>query len=1002
MYKIATTGEGRNFECALHFFLTDRSYSYLYGASFVGFPSAAWAVDAALCGMRKDLTISDENGNQRSYLPISAMRHFEKRVDRLVHVLAVPKTSLLFDAKENNGAAVVISWDGDDIKRLVGEYLAKHFDLPWDLAGEYHKLFYLDELVVVRDPALGNIYPVRYPTRAVRIGVRPNDFVLTAEKVDAVVSRALRSGQLKIPKTLVQGKYTEGQTLREYLKANAQVFATQVSQVKPLYDPEKVDKLDPAIVMERIPFPAQAHAIQALANLLKEKNTAILCGDMGTGKSIISTGIANVLYHRGDKKPMSVLLTAPGMVVPKWCEFEIGATLPEAKVIQIGSANDAQAYQKKGGRWEVVTAAQYLNRVRDGYKPEGLEFVVLSIDRAKLGPASWRGTALWKRVKGEKDQLGWHCPDCGNLLVKVIDKTEVPLSWSDFVESPCMPGLFDFNGYQLAPANMVRWKQKVQYKKCPSCGAVLVRPALKNRGETNQSPRWYAALILKKLKKHFALYISDEVHQTRAENSGRGFAFATLVKAAKKNLCLTGTLVTGMSTSIKEILWRTDPEALIQDGFDAKTGAVTWAGRYGVLEKTTRITESDDGSHTRRRRYQDLQPVEKPGISPELVANHLLHQAVFLELNDLGLPLVRLVEKPVIVQLDDWHAELYNEFHDDLYRICRDSYMAGNRAAFAKFIPSTINAVDRPDREMEVQVGRTVVRFPGLGKDFISAKEEKLVEIVQENLTEGRGCVIYCHYTSYYAVHHRVRDVLKKHGIDSIAVLESSVSPDDRVTWLAEQARKGTKVIICNMSLVETGLDLLHWPTIIYYQLSYDINTVRQASRRAWRIGQTRECRIYYLVTDGTQQLAQFQTCLEKRAHAMMTEGRLDKSEMRGFINGGRMSLAADIAQCIVSEDIGLKWTKLAEKDLEDVEMYGEEEFQAVLKRAQERLAAETLRLCGIEEVVEVEEAEAAEAETVKKPTYADLLLLVPKRTRRKRKKDVLPDGVEQLTLFAV
>ena len=119
-------------------------------------------------------------------------------------------------------------------------------------------------------------------------------------------------------------------------------------------------------------------------------------------------------------------------------------------------------------------------------------------------------------------------------------------------------------------------------------------------------------------------------------------------------------------------------------------------------------------------------------------------------------------------------------------------------------------------------------------------------------------------------------------------------------------------------------------------------------------------------------------------------------------MNGSRMSLAADIARCISTEDIGLKWTKLAEKDLEDVEMYDEEEFHAVLKRAQERLAAETLRLCGIEEAVEVEEAEAAETEAVKKPTYADLLLLVPKRTRRKRKKDVLPEGVEQLTLFAV
>lgn len=994
MHKIITNGEGRNFECALHFFITDRSYSFLYGASFAGFPSAAWAVDAALCGMKK-VTISSCKGKERVYSPTGSLRHFEKKIDRLYHVLVLPRASLFLDDKSNNGAAVVISWDGTDVKKAAGEYLAKHYDLPWELADKYHELFCLENLEIVSDPSLGAC-----PVKAARIGVSWRDFILTAEKVDKVISNALKSGRLRIPKTLAQGKYTEGQTLQEYLKTNAQVFATQVSQVKPLYDPVKTEKLHPAIVMERIPFPAQAHAIQAIVNLLmdKGKDTAVLCGDMGCGKSIISTGIANVMYHKQDKKQLSVLLTSPGMVVPKWCEYEIGATLPDAKVVQIGSAVDAQTYRKKGGRWEVITAAQYLNRVRNGYRPDGLEFVVLSIDRAKLGPASWRGAVLWKRVKGEKEQMGWHCPDCGGRLTKMVDKTEVPMAWSDFIESPYVPGLFNLNGYQLSGTN-VKWKQKVQFKKCSLCRAALIRPALKARGETKQSPRWYAALILKKLKKHFELYVSDEVHQTRSENSGRGFAFATLVKAAKKNLCLTGTLVTGMSTSIKEILWRTDPGALIQDGFDSKTGTVTWAGRYGVLEKTTRVTETDDGSHTRRRRYQDEQPVEKPGISPELVANHLLHQTVFLELNDLGLPLVKLVEKPVIVELDDWHGELYREFHEELYKACKEDYMAGNQAAFAKFIPSTLNAVDRPDREMRVQVGENIVYFPGCGKNYVSVKEEKLVEIVQDNLADRRGCVVYCHYTSYYAVHHRVRDVLKKHGINSVAVLESNVSPDDRVTWLAEQARKGTKVIICNMSLVETGLDLLHWPTIIFNQLSYDINTVRQASRRAWRVGQTRECRIYYLVAEGTQQMAQFQTCLEKRAHALMTEGRLDKSEMKGFVKSSRMSLAADIAQCISDENIGLKWTKLAEKDLENVEMYDEAEFRVVLKKAQEKLAAETLRLCGIEETVEVEDAEPEEE--VKKPTYADLLLLIPKRTR-KRKRNVLPEGVEQLTLFAV
>jgi len=892
VYKIISSGNGRNFECALQFFITDKNHFFLYGASFVGFPSAAWAVDAALRCMNRVKIVTDEKSGEREYFPTGSLRHIEKKVDRLVHILMLPKASLFMDTKATNEATVV-RWDNTSIEKAVGEYLAQNYDLPWELADKYHELFYVDELEVISDPALGSC-----PVKAARIGVSKYDFLLTPEKVDKVISNALRSGRLEIPRTLAQGKYTEGQSLQEYLKANAQVFATQVNQVKPFYDPATATKLDPAIIMKRIPFPAQAHAIQAAADYLKIKNTAILCGVMGIGKSIISTGIANVLYHRKGKKPMSVLLTAPGMVVPKWCEYEIGETLPDAKVIQISSESDVEAYRKKGGAWEVITAAGYLKKVRAGYRPKGLEFVVLSIDRAKLGPACWHGAVLWKRVKGEKEQKGWHCPDCNAYLTKKIDNTEVPMAWSDFVESKYSPESFNLNGYQL-PGTSIKWVQKASYKKCPHCGAALIRPALKSRGETNQSPRWYAALILKKLKKHFELYICDEVHQTRSENSGRGFAFATLISASQKNLCLTGTLVNGKSTSIKEILWRTNPRALIEDGFDAKTGAVTWAKRYGVLERTTYVSESDEGTFTRRKHRQNEQPVEKPGISPELVANHLLHQTIFLDLPDLGLPLVRLVEKPVIVELDDWHSELYREFHKSLYDACMDAYRAGNQGAFAKFIPSVINAVDRPDLAMEVQVGDKVIYFPGCGKDYISAKEEKLVEMVKENLADDRGCIIFAHYTEHYAVHHRIRDVLKRHGIESIAVLETSVSPNKRVAWLAEQARKKTKVLICNMSLVETGLDLIPWPTIIYDQLDYDINKVRQSSRRNWRIGQTRECRVYYLVAEGTQQVAQLQTCMEKRAHALMTEGRLDRSEMRGYMKGSRMSLAADIANCI-------------------------------------------------------------------------------------------------------
>lgn len=667
-------------------------------------------------------------------------------------------------------------------------------------------------------------------------------------------------------------------------------------------------------------------------------------------------------------------------------------------MIKIGSLSEAE---KRFGRANsdipVMTAAQYLTKVRAGYKPEGLEFVVMSIDRAKLGPSCWFSSVLWKRVAGSKNEKAWHCPDCGKVLTTTVNNAVVPYRWNNFVESPELPAeIFTAVGTLCKDAK-IKWKQKPPIRKCPHCGSVLMRPALKSRGETNQAPRWYAALILKKLRKHFDIYVADEVHQSRAENSGRGFAFAELVKASKKTLCLTGTLVNGMSTSIKEILWRTNSRALLDEGFDHKTGAVTWASRYGVLEKIIKVENGDDGVNTRRRRYQERQPREKPGISPELAANHLLHQTVFLELPDIGLPLVKLKEIPVIVGLDEEHYDAYKSFHEQLRQACIQAYAAGSKGAFAKFIPSTINAVDRSDAGIVVEMKSGIYEFPALGENHYNAKERELVKIVQENLDENRGCFIYCNYTDRYGIHLRLQNVLNAHGIEA-AVLESHVSQEDRIKWLDVQARKGVKVICSNMRLVETGLDLLQWPSLIFYQLNYDINTVRQASRRAWRIGQTRECRVYYLVADGTQQMAQFEVCLEKRANALLTEGRLDKSELSRYLAKKRAMLAADLAHCIADEEIGAKWTDLAVKDIEDVEMVEEARFHEVLQAANERLANETLRLCGLAE----EEIETADIKA-ENLAYADLLAFVPIRTRRKKKNTQEEAIYEQLTmLFAV
>ena len=64
------------------------------------------------------------------------------------------------------------------------------------------------------------------------------------------------------------------------------------------------------------------------------------------------------------------------------------------------------------------------------------------------------------------------------------------------------------------------------------------------------------------------------------------------------------------------------------------------------------------------------------------------------------------------------------------------------------------------------------------------------------------------------------------------------------------------------------------FPTIYFYQTGYSLHTLRQASRRSWRIGQRLDVRVKFLIYDETTQ----RTCLRlmgrKMLVALMMEGK--------------------------------------------------------------------------------------------------------------------------------
>jgi len=81
---------------------------------------------------------------------------------------------------------------------------------------------------------------------------------------------------------------------------------------------------------------------------------------------------------------------------------------------------------------------------------------------------------------------------------------------------------------------------------------------------------------------------------------------------------------------------------------------------------------------------------------------------------------------------------------------------------------------------------------------------------------------------------------------------------------------------------------------------------MRQASRRAWRLGQSKDCRVYYLHDAQTMQHRAMQLMARKMAAAMALDGELNVEGLTAMADdeSAAMALARSISNAIDTADI--------------------------------------------------------------------------------------------------
>ena len=174
----------------------------------------------------------------------------------------------------------------------------------------------------------------------------------------------------------------------------------------------------------------------------------------------------------------------------------------------------------------------------------------------------------------------------------------------------------------------------------------------------------------------------------------------------------------------------------------------------------------------------------------------------------------------------------------------------GSKRLLAAYLQSLLAYPDgctRGETVFDPETEDVLVQMPPLAEGRLYPKEQALVDLVAKERMLGRKVLVYVTHTGTRDITGRIAGMLERHGFKAAVMKANAVAPDKREAWVANEVNDGVDVLICHPRLVQTGLDLIEFPTIVWFETDYSVYTMRQASRRSWRIGQTQPVKVVFM-----------------------------------------------------------------------------------------------------------------------------------------------------------
>lgn len=763
-------------------------------------------------------------------------------------------------------------------------------------------------------------------------------------------------------------------------------------------------------------YNAQLNVIESSARNLHKSKSSLIIAEPGSGKTMMGMGtlVADIV-NTGKKATFSIVL-CPSHLTLKW-QSEIKKYFPLAEV-------------------EIVKDfTHFLEIKRRVNDPKRLKHLIMIISKgAAKNSYDKRPAAVWSQSK-----RAYTCPHCGHVLTKTETigsgrnkiEREVPLTFEDFLKTnkdnqickneidvydkkkkvnekvPCHTKLWTVHNKQ-AKTDWMRlpdgkgWIQKrhLQYlidkyeaksngadkpdrKEVAFLSALLeAQERIENNEEVTRAPRNYA--ISKYVKKHMKnkvdYLIVDELHEYKGGDTDQGLVLAELATASKKTLGLTGTLLNGYADGLYYILYRLFPTQMKEEGFFYEDEN-EFTLRYGVVRKTNTFFVDANGNQTSKGGKSKHKKL--PGVSPIVFTKFLLNNAVFLSLSDISEGLPTYTETPIGVTMDKELSDAYKLLEDKFRSVSSSHYSKGGTKAMGALLQTLSVYPDQPYDQPPIIHPETgdVVISPSALSDTIRAKDERFLELVKEKVDAGEKVLVYYSWTNRTNLGERLPKLLKENGIKAATLKSSTVNAEGRAAWIDKKLDDGLQVLICNPTLVETGLDLLQFTSIIFYQIGYNLFTLRQASRRSLRLNQTKDINVYFLYYKDTIQEQAISLMATKLQASQAIEGKFSEEGLNAMSNNE--DLLTQIANSIVQ---GIQNT------------VDESKFEGYHNEILEGLTEDIAREQAMKTFKEQSERVVIEHRDYHKGNFASYSIVMSKPVKKRRRKHHVEEPLNRAT----